>query len=451
MDESSKRTFDRRMFLNYTGGAGAAAFLAACGGGSSNAPQAGGGAPEAQVGEGGEYTGPAVTLAFWNGFTGADGPVMGQLIKQFNGEHDNIKVEQNTQEWADFYESVPSAVQSGNGPDFGVMHIDQLATNAARSVILPLDTLAEQIGLQADLFPEPVWNGGIYNGSRYGIPLDIHPLGFYYNKDLMEQAGLDPESPPQDHNSYMDALDKFKAKNIQGMWMSPFPFTGGLSFQALLWQYGGDMFTEDGKTATFAEEPGVKALTWMADLVKEGHSPSNVDQDADHIAFTNGKNAFHWNGIWQAAAYNDTKGLNWGVAPLPQIGEQRAAWAGSHNFVIMQARDADPNKQQAAGTFIKWLSDHSLDWAKAGQIPANSEVRASPEFEELDFQNTLAAQLDYVHFPPAIPGIGDAITIMMEEGVQEGVLGRKEPEQALADAAASAQQLLDENAEKFGA
>ena len=449
MAQSPKRTFDRRTFLNYSGGAGAAAFLAACGGG--NAPEAGGGGQEAAVGEGGEYTGPAVTLAFWNGFTGADGPIMGQLIKQFNGEHDNIKVEQNTQEWADFYESVPSAVQSGNGPDFGVMHIDQLATNAARSVIIPLDSLAEQMGMEAASYPEAVWNGGVYNDARYGIPLDIHPLAFYYNKDLMEKAGLDPENPPQDRESYEAALDKFKAENIQGHWMSPFPFTGGLSFQALLWQFGGDMFTEDGKTATFQEEPGVQALTWMADLVKDGHSPSNVDQDADHIAFTNGKNAFHWNGIWQALAYEDTKGLNWGVAPLPQIGTERAAWAGSHNFVIMKAQQPDPNKEQAAGVFIKWISENSIEWAKGGQIPANEEVRTSPEFEELDFQTVLAEQLEYVHFPPAVPGIGDAITIMMEEGVQEAVLGRKEPEQALADAAASTQQLLDENAEKFGA
>ena len=450
MAQSPKRMFDRRTFLQYSGGAGAAAFLAACGGESPNAPGAEG--EGAAVGEGGTYEGPSVTLAFWNGFTGADGPVMGQLIKQFNSEHDNIKVEQNTQEWADFYESVPSAVQSGKGPDLGIMHIDQLATNAARNVIIPLDELANQMAMKAENFPEPVWTAGIYKDARYGIPLDIHPLGFYYNKDLMEKAGLDPESPPQDHDSYMAALDKFKGKKIQGHWMSPFPFTGGLSFQALLWQFGGEMFNEDGTQAKFHEEPGVEALTWMANLVKDGHSPSNVDQDADHIAFTNGKNAFHWNGIWQALAYEDTKGLNWGVAPLPQIGGvEKAAWAGSHNFVIMKARKPDPNKQQAAGVFIKWIGEHSLEWAKGGQIPANAQVREDPGFEDLDFQNTLAAQLDYVQFPPAVPGIGDAINVMMEEGVQEGVLGRKSPEQALSDAGKSAQQLLDENAKKFGA
>ncbi len=450
MEDRPKRTMDRRTFLQLSGGAGAALFLAACGGGGGpGAPGAGGG--EAAAPEGGEYTGPAVELAFWNGFTGADGPVMGDLVKQFNSEHENISVKQNTQEWAKFYASVPSAVQSDKGPDVAVMHIDQLATNAARNVIIPLDTFANSLGLQASAFPEAVWNGGVYQDKRFGIPLDIHPLGFYYNKDLMEQAGLDPESPPQDRESYDQALQAFKSKGIQGHWMTPFPFTGGLSFQALVWQFGGELFSEDGTRATFNEPPGVEALTWMRSLVEEGHSPENVDQDADHIAFTNGKNAFHWNGIWQAAAYKDTKGLNFGVAPLPQIGDQRAAWAGSHNFVI--TRQADQNKQKAGAVFIKWIVDHSLDWAGAGQIPANASVREDPGFAQLENPGpkALAPQLEYVRFAPAVPGIGDALTVMMDEGVANGVLGRKDPKTSLDDAAAAAQKLLDENAQKYGA
>ena len=450
MEDSRKPTMNRRTFLSLSGGAGAALFLAACGGGGGpGAPSAGGG--EAAAPEGGEYTGPTVELAFWNGFTGADGPVMGDLVSKFNEEHDNIKVKQNTQEWAKFYGSVPTAVQTKKGPDVAVMHIDQLATNAARNVIIPLDTFAESLGLEASSFPEPVWNGGTYQDKRYGIPLDIHPLGFYYNKDLMEKAGLDPESPPQDKESYEAALAAFKKEGIKGHWMTPFPFTGGLSFQALVWQFGGELFSEDGKTATFNEEPGVKALEWMRSLVEDGHSPENVDQDADHIAFTNGENAFHWNGIWQAAAYKDTKGLNFGVAPLPQIGTERAAWAGSHNFVITS--QADDNKQQAGAVFIKWIVEHSLEWAGAGQIPANAAVREDEGFDQLENPGpkALEPQLEYVHFAPSVPGIGDAMNVMMDEGVANGVLGRKDPKTSLDEAAASAQKLLDENAEKYGA
>ena len=56
---------------------------------------------------------------------------------------------------------------------------------------------------------------------------------------------------------------------------------------------------KDNTKATWDSEAGVKALTWMVDLVKKGYSPKNVGQDADYIALKNSKNAMNWQGIWQ--------------------------------------------------------------------------------------------------------------------------------------------------------
>ncbi|HKH48440.1 MAG TPA: ABC transporter substrate-binding protein, partial [Thermoanaerobaculia bacterium] len=241
-------------------------------------------------------------LAFWNGFTGGDGPFMRELVEQFSAEHDNINVSMNTIEWVDYYQKVPAAVRSGQGPDVGIMHSDQLGTNAARGVILPLDDVAQALGLKESDFAPLVWNAGIYNNQRYGIPLDMHPFGLYYNKSLMEQAGLDPNNPPQTREDYEAALQEFKSNGIQGSWVSPFPFTGVLQWESLLGQFGGSLYNDDVTQATFNSDAGVEALTWMVDLVKNGHSPQNVAQDAEYVAFQNGKNALHWNGIWQINA-----------------------------------------------------------------------------------------------------------------------------------------------------
>ena len=153
------------------------------------------------------------------------------------------------------------------------MHIDQLPTNAARGVILALDDVASALKLKESDFVPVVWNAGLYNGKRYGIPLDIHPLGLYYNKSVMEKAGLDPDDPPQTKDDYMAALEQMKGKGIQGSWMSPFLFTGGLTFQALLYQFGGQLYNEDATKATFNSDAGVSALTWMVDVVKKGTAP----------------------------------------------------------------------------------------------------------------------------------------------------------------------------------
>lgn len=431
----------RRTLLSLAAGSTAAIALSACSGGS-------GGTEDASQG-GTKYDGPKVDLNFWNGFTGGDGPIMKQLVKDFNSEHDNIKVKMTTYEWESYYEKVPAAVRSGKAPEIGIMHVDSLATNAARSVILPLDDVAEALKLSEDDFIAPVWKAGVYQKKRYGIPLDVHPQGNFYNKKLLDEAGLDPDKPPANADDYANALDKLKKADIKGMWMTPFPFTGSHTFQTLLWQFGGDLFSSDAKDPAFAEDAGVKAMTWMVDLVKDGHSPKNVGQDNDAVAFQNDKNAFNWNGIWSINTFNGVDGLEWGVAPLPQIGERKAAWAGSHNFVLLKQRKPDTNKQAASKVFVNWISRKSVEWAKGGQVPARNSVRESKEFTALDHQSVFAEQVDYLHFPPAVPGVADAMK-EVDTAVNQAVLLKKKPADALADAADKAAKVLAENREKYG-
>lgn len=433
----------RRRVLGLGLSAGTALTIAGCGGADPVVDRESGG------GGGKDYTGPKVDLAFWNGFTGGDGPVMRKLVDEFNAAHGNIKVTMTVYQWIDYYQKVPTAVTTGKGPDIGIMHVDSLGTNAARQVIVPLDDVARALELKQADFADVVWKAGEYGGKRYGIPLDMHPLGFYYNKKLMAQARLDPEKPPQTADEYAAALAAFKAAGVQGMWMTPAPFTGTLMFQALLWQHGGELFNADASKAEFGSDAGVTALTWMVDVVRNGHSPRNVANDADVIAFQNNKTAFNWNGIWQINNFTKVSGLEWGVAPLPQIGTEKAAWAGSHNFVVMKQATPDTNKLEASKVFINWISQRSLAWAEGGQVPARKSVRDDPKFAQIPHVDAFAKQVDYLHFAPAVPGIGDA-TATMDTAVNEAVLLKKEPAKALADAVARADKLLEQNKKKYG-
>ena len=438
----------RRRFLGLTGGAALGLGLAACSPGSSGVPGGANSAPAATAGAT-AYDGPEVALNFWNGFTGGDGPIMKKLVQQFTTEHSNIKVTMNTMQWADYYAKLPSAVTAGKGPEIAIMHVDSVATNAARRVIQPLDDVAKALNLsEADFAPVP-WLAGIYKEQRYAIPLDVHPLGFFYNKTVMEKAGLDPEKPPTNNEEYMTALEALKSKGIEGHWATPFPFTGSLTVQSLLWQFGGDLFSPDASTATWADEAGVKALTWFVDLVKNGHSPGKIAQDADIVALQNGKNAFNWNGIWTMGTLAGESKLEWGAAALPNIGGKPAAWAGSHQFVLPTLKTADENRSTAARVFLNWISQQSIEWAKAGQVPARNSVRESSEFAALPVQAALGAQINDLRFTPAVAGIGDA----MEEwnkAVNEAVLGTKAPQAALSDAAGRADKILAANKQKYG-
>ncbi|MDT4914953.1 MAG: multiple sugar transport system substrate-binding protein [Pseudonocardiales bacterium] len=433
----------RRGFLGAAGALGGAVALAACGGKSK--PGAGGDTGAAAGGT--NYNGPAVTLAFWNGWTGADGDFAKKMVAQFNKANPKVKVTMNVYEWASFFQKLPAAVQSGNGPDVSVMHIDDIPTQAAQQVIVPIDSIAKTLKFSESQFAPAVWNGGLYKGQRYGIPIDVHNLGLYYNQDLFDKAGV--SAVPTDENSYMDALDKLKSKGIQGSWVSPFQFTGAFMFESLLWQFGGDMFDKDNTKATWDSDAGVKALTWMVDLVKKGYSPKNVGQDADYISLKNSKNAMNWQGIWQVDDARSQK-AKIATAPLPKIGTQKGVWGNSHQFVLPKNGSSDPNKQAAARFFIHWFTSNEAEWAKSAKVPAETELAKSTAFTQgLSYLKSFADDVPAVHFPPAVAGIGDAAA-KLYDAVQAAVLMKKSPESALSTSAKQASQIMADNKKKYG-
>ena len=437
------RRMTRQEFLLVGAGAGAGLALAGCGGPNNNpaVQQAGGGGGQ-------KYNGPKVTIEFWNGFTGGDREFIRHIVQQFSREQKNIDVKMNIIVWDQYYQKVPTAVASGKGPDVGIMHCDQLGTNAARNVVVPLDAVAKALNLKESDFYPTVWKAGLYNGRRYGIPLDMHPLVLYYNKDLLAKAGMN--KPPQTKDEYMGVLKELKAKGIQGSWVSPFLFTGSLQFMSLLWQYGGDLYNKDVTKATFNSDAGVEALSWMVSLVKNGYSPKNVAQNGEFTAFQNGKNALHWNGIWNIPLFSTLKDLNWGVTQLPKIGSQGGAWSNTHQFVMMYQRNPDPNKQAASKFFINWISRHSLEWAKSGKIPARKSVRDSQAFKkQAPKEAEVAKELPYIHFPPTVPGIADVETATYDVAVNSAVLLKQDPKPALDQAASKANNLLQQNRQKY--
>lgn len=440
----NRAAISRRRLLGLGLGLGAAATLGVAACGNDDDKTSGG------SGNGGkDYTGPKVSLNLWNGFTGGDGDIFKKLVEQFNSEHANIAVAVATYKWEDYYTKLPGAVSSGNGPDIAVMHIDMLATFAARKVIAPIDDVASALGLTEADFAPTVWKGGLYQSKRYGIPLDMHPVGMYYNKTLFQQAGLDPAKPPTNRAEFEAALTELKKSGIQGFWVSPFQFTGGMAAYSLVHQFGGALYNADATAATFNSDQAIEAVNWLAKMISDGHSPANVGQDADYLSLKSNKNAFNINGIWQVNDLKKSPDVQWGVAAVPQIGAKKAVWANSHNFTIVQQKSVDANKVAGAKVFINWLSQHSLDWAAGAQVPARQSVLTDPKFTSLTEINTLAAELPDAVFPPALPGIGEA-TGLFYTAFEEVILGKKSAKQALDDGVSKANKLLEDNRKKYG-
>ncbi|BDV31906.1 ABC transporter substrate-binding protein [Microbacterium terricola] len=397
---------------------------------------------------GGEYDGPKVEITFWNGWTGGAAPVIvPKLVDEFNAEHDNIVVKNVPQEWADIASKMPLAIKAGKGPDVAVLHGDDLATYAAQKLLLKADGIVDGLGYSADDFPQGVFDKGNYNDAQYAVPWSVTPLGLFVNKEVMAKGGV--TDIPTDQAGYLDALAALKDADVAGEWVDGYVFTGTFEFQSLLWQFGGELYNDDVTEATFNSDAGVKALTWMNDLIEKGYSPKNVAQDGNIKALLAGDTAFNWNGVWQTTN-TAFEGLDWAAAPVPQIGTEKAVWSSSTHWVFPANKGQNEDETAAAATFVKWMNDNSAGWAETGELPAANTVREDPALlEKYPNLKPFMDELEYAHYETVAPGINEA-NALITTALNEALTGKKSPKEALDDAKAKADQILKQNQAKYG-
>ena len=434
------------------------AMLAACGDAATPVPATAGtggttgGAMTATTGTTGGATGgmagcPNVELQYWNPFTGPDGPFMGTLTDKFNASQQAIKVTMTSQ--SEYYAKLGTAAASDQLPDVAIVHADQLATQAFRNVIRPIDDIVGQMGLTEADYPPAVWAPGNIAGHRYSIPLDIHPMTMFYNEDLLKKAGL--TAPPKTREEFEKAAAAMTSGGNKGFDLTS-GFPANQIFQMLLTQFGGSVFNADGTAVAFNSDAGVQALQWMKDAQAK-YSEPKLEVDAELAAFKTGSTGMIWNGIWQTTSVTG-KGVEFAgkATGVPQIGTKAATWAGSHQLTLPKHKTVDKCKDAGAAMFIKYVADNSVEWAKAGQIPANNKVRNSAEFKAVEPQASIAPSVEAAFFPPAgVPGITDANGAPLDEAVGAIMSGTATDIKSTLDKAATrANDILKQNKANYG-
>ena len=440
---SWEERISRRRFLRMTGlGMGAVALgpiLAACGrtGGpaGSQAAVATLAPPSTQV-----------NLNFWNPFTGPDGPFMARLVEQFNDETETIKVAVTTQ--ADYYVKLRTAAQANRLPHVGIMHLDAIPQNAEDALISPIDDLIELLGLEAGDFTEAVWNNGLWKEKRYGIPLDIHPFTMYWNKDLLGDAGFDDR--PKTGDELREVAQALNDNGIDGPMWSNHAFCSGMLWTSFFYQAGGQWTNEDYTEATFNSEAGAQAADFMKGFIDDGLQPENVEPDAELPALLDGSSGLVFSGPWQLSRLAEGLGDKLGAGPVPQAFDNPGVWAGSHHLSVFEGVSDD--ERQAAYYFINWVTSNSVEWAKAGQVPARKSVRDSQEFKDLGHIAVISEQVDAARFFPEFPASADLM--FGAGGASEQVVsiltGDKETQAALDEGAERYTQLIQETKDKYG-
>ncbi|MET1032296.1 ABC transporter substrate-binding protein [Domibacillus tundrae] len=379
-------------------------------------------------------------IVFWAPFSGPDGPNMQKIVDGFNEKQDEYDVKLQIVPQSEYYKTVDLALNGqDDAPELMIMHGDQIMTYAEQDVLKGLDDIVGDT-VQKDQYHENAWKGAEVEGTTYGVPLDIHPLMFYWNKDLFKAAGLDPESPPTNREEFIAAAQKL-TKADEGQWGFALPtlWPQQFIFPTIVYQNGGTLIED--KTADYTSEAVVDALQFEKDLIsKYKVSPENVQQDGELTLFLQGKNAMHLNGPWMLNQFEESN-INFGVSTVPRLGtKQDAVFANSHNFVI-PASVEDETTVTGIEEFLSYVADNGMAWAESGQAPASKAVYESEEFGQLKQQPQVAKQFDYVQYSPAVANWGP-VSDPLFKAVNEALLGQKDVKQALEDAEKESQAQL---------
>ncbi len=377
-------------------------------------------------------SGPVV-VRFWNGFSGPDGATMQAIVNRYNAGQSEVQVKMEIIPWGTYYDKVTLGLAFGGAPDLFILQAPRLPEYASRGALAELDGDLASAGLREGLFEPATWGASRWGGKGYALPLDVHPLGLYYNTDLFREAGI--ARPPETYEEFLADARRLKTMKGTGrdryqQWGFSFTFLPTNS-NTFLNQYGVAMLTPDLQRSALGTPEARAALRRMTDIVyREGLAPKPEGQDA-WTGFKIGRVAMAMEGVYMKADLDKQAGLHYAAAPVPRFGPKAAVWAGSHMLVM--PRDEPPRRRAAAWSFAKYLSDHSVEWAAGGQIPARRDVQASAAFRAMPVQTAIARQLPYIVYDPQSPSIN--LVGSFKDSAVEKIVNRLDSEdQAIADA-----------------
>lgn len=154
-----------------------------------------------------------VTLRYWNGFTGPDGRTMLRLVQRFNRENPDVEVTMQRMDWGTYYNKLFVAGLGNRAPEVFVVHADNLARFTGASFVRPVDDIVGgEDGIDTTDFDENVWAAVERDGKHWGVPLDVHMIGMYYNPKLFRDVGLVDDAgiakPPTNQKEFLDAVTR---------------------------------------------------------------------------------------------------------------------------------------------------------------------------------------------------------------------------------------------------
>ena len=359
-----------------------------------------------------EKTYEPTTLTFWNGFTSTDGEVLQQIVDDFNASNEwNMTIEMDVMPWATFNEKLPAAIAAGNAPDFVLCSSGYYAPYVEAGSFQDVSDFYELPEVNADDFDKNVVDLLYYDDLCVGVPMQMVSHYFYWDKDLYEAAGLDPESPPETFEELVEnaKLLTDKSKNQYGFCV---PVNNNVTAQYTMYAYGGGYVNEDETEAVFNSEENVKAFETLKTLYE--CSP----KDSDDNTYISGQLAQFINGPWIINGLRENE-INYGVKAVPACtGVEQDAAVIPVGFSIPKTTSEE--HKELVYKFVNYWNTEEIctKWTKECGTPAYL-LSAQANFADDPQTLALSEPLSYGHIECKLNGVNTISTDGLYPAMEE--------------------------------
>lgn len=299
--------------------------------------------------------------------------IIEDLIRKYEEIHPNIKIEfihipQN------YFQKLQLLFASNLEPDVIFINNQNIKMYVKANLLEDMTTI-----IKKDEYYEEALNCFKDNNKIYAIPRDISTLVLYYNKEMLKEAGINPNKDIKDINSLKDSAIKLKNKNHFGI---------NFEEEVLYWSYflssnGGGIYSDDMKKLIITEEKSIEALQLYTDLINKYHAAptkSEIGSMTTAQMFINKKLAMYLSGRWITPKFRQTITFDWDIIEFP-VSYNNKVYIDASGWAISKK---SKNKTEAM-KFIQFLSsDKSIDKMAQTGLIIPAKIKSAKKLIEED-------------------------------------------------------------------
>jgi sn-glycerol 3-phosphate transport system substrate-binding protein len=397
----------------------------------------------------GESAGEKTQIDFWHAMSGINGESLEAIVEGFNEQSDTVEVQAIYQGTYDDSLSKLRAV-GGSEEAPAIVQVFEIGTKymSEAGYITPMQEFIDGDDFDVSNLEENILSYYEIDGELYSMPFNTSNAVMFYNKDMFEEAGLDPENPPSTFSEVQEAAEVLSDDDTYGFTMATIGWFVEqlLANQGALYLDNDNGRSGDATEALINSEEGLNIFNWLNEMNEAGtfrNYGSNWDDPRG--PFFAGQVGMYLDSTANTAQVIENSPFEVGSAFIPVADgmEPEGVVVGGASLWI--TNQVSEEEQQAAWEFVKYMTDAEVqaEWAAAtGYFPitpaAYDEPALTEVYDEYPIYRTAVDQLESTTPNPATQG---ALTEVLPEARQivETALGEmyegRDPEEALDEAA----------------